>query len=302
LCERFGLKTTYLTDFEMALCPVFRELGREVLRRGAGEVGTHLHAWNTPPIEPLTEDDSACGPYASEYHEALARQKLAYLTHLLEDTFEVKMTSHRGGRWGFDGNTARALTELGYVADSSVTPGWSWELSVGKPGGAGGPDYTTCPEAPYFVDYQDVRRPGDSPLLEIPVTILRTSPGWVDALRGRLGPRHVLRRTLNRVFPPVTWFRPDGHNRDRMLKLLDRALAAGRAYVQFMLHSSELMPGASPTFPDGAAIENLYRDMEAVFTRAAPAFRPLSLTEFAREAAATALRKNTPGIEIPHAR
>ena len=36
----------------------------------------------------------------------------------------------------------------------------------------------------------------------------------------------------------------------------------------FMLHSSELMPGGSPTFRDEGAIEHLYRELNAIFARA----------------------------------
>src|SRR4051812_8506605 len=39
LCERFGFKPTYLTNYEMARCPAFQEFARDVLRRSAGEVG-----------------------------------------------------------------------------------------------------------------------------------------------------------------------------------------------------------------------------------------------------------------------
>ena len=31
LCEEFGFKPTYLTDYEMALCPVFQKIAKDVL-------------------------------------------------------------------------------------------------------------------------------------------------------------------------------------------------------------------------------------------------------------------------------
>ena len=34
LCEKYGLKPTYLTNWEMANCPVFREFGQDIIRRG----------------------------------------------------------------------------------------------------------------------------------------------------------------------------------------------------------------------------------------------------------------------------
>jgi hypothetical protein len=44
LCEQFNHKPTYLTNWEMANCPIFRDFGRDVLARNAGEIGMHLHA------------------------------------------------------------------------------------------------------------------------------------------------------------------------------------------------------------------------------------------------------------------
>ncbi len=53
-----------------------------------------------------------------------------------------------------------------------------------------------------------------------------------------------------------------------MKKLLRKAVADGADYVEFMLHSSELMPGGSPTFPESRHIETLYEDLEALFSAA----------------------------------
>ena len=36
-------------------------------------------------------------------------------------------------------------------------------------------------------------------------------------------------------------------------------------YLMFMLHSSEFMPGGSPSFIDNESIENLYRNLEVLF-------------------------------------
>ena len=59
----------------------------------------HLHAWNSPPTEPLTADDWRHKPYLIEYSDAMMREKVDYMTRLLEDTFQTKMVSHRAGRW-----------------------------------------------------------------------------------------------------------------------------------------------------------------------------------------------------------
>jgi hypothetical protein len=283
LCERFGLKPTYLTDYEMALCPVFAKFAADACRRNAAEIGAHLHPWNTPPLRPLTEDDDRYMPYATEYPPGLIAEKLAVLTDLLVSRFSAGMTSHRAGRWGFDGRYARVLAEAGYLVDCSVTPGISWKLSPGRPGGAGGPDYTSAPRDAYFLDFDDIRRPGSSTLLEAPVTIMAAAPKLVERLRQSLPQRAYLRRALSRIYPPLVWLRPNGKNLRQMLAALAMAVQEERSHVEFMLHSSELMPGGSPYFPDAESIEALYRDLDVLFAAAARACRPCTLTGFARQ-------------------
>ena len=39
LCERFGQRPTWLVNYDMALCPDFQALGRNMLGRDAGEIG-----------------------------------------------------------------------------------------------------------------------------------------------------------------------------------------------------------------------------------------------------------------------
>src|SRR5438552_1378607 len=137
LCERYELKPTYLTNYEMAQSPNFQEFARDVLRRRTGEIGMHLHAWNSPPLQPLTDDDYRYQPYLIEYPESVIREKVDFLTKLLEDTFGVKMSSHRAGRRGMNEAYARILVEQGYRVDCSVSPHVSWRRIKGNPRGAG---------------------------------------------------------------------------------------------------------------------------------------------------------------------
>jgi hypothetical protein len=107
LCEKYGFKPVYLTNYEMAIDPFYIEFAKDVIARGTAEIGMHLHAWNSPPTDPLTDDDWRHKPYLIEYSDAAMREKVAYMTHLLEDTFQTKMVSHRAGRWAFDERYAR---------------------------------------------------------------------------------------------------------------------------------------------------------------------------------------------------
>ncbi len=280
-CERYGLIPTYLTNFEMACCPEFQQFGRKVRRRGTAEIGMHLHAWNSPPLIPLTDDDFGCAPYLIEYPEDLIREKVIYMTGLLRHTFEAPVTSHRAGRFGFNGTYARILEDCGYRADCSVTPGISWAAHPGGTGG--GPDFSTAPRAPYFPDYDDVCRPGAAGLLEVPMSIRLSEPSWIDPLRRRLRPRSLVRRVVDRLSPPFLSLQPNGHNRTGMLRLLDLAEENGETHVELLLHSSELMPGGSPRFRTASAIETLYGDLHAVFGAARDRFRGMALADFAEE-------------------
>jgi len=253
-CERYGLRPTWLTNYEMAESPVFREFGRDVLQRGAGEIGMHLHAWDSPPLTPGPSGQT----YLIEYPENVMRDKIAFMTRLLEDRFGEKMTSHRAGRWAFDSRYARLLVEHGYRVDCSVTPHVSWAEDLGDPDGAGGTDYTSFPAQPYFLDIERIDREGNSSLLEVPLSVVLSG--------GR------------RQFPY-----PNGKNRDAMHAILRQAREEGWPCVLFMLHSSELMPGGSPTFATEDSIERLYEDLDSLFTEAAAHFRGATLREFRDE-------------------
>lgn len=284
LCEAYGLLPTYLVNHEMACCPDFREFGRDILQRGTGEIGMHLHAWNSPPLLPLTDDDLRHQPYLMEYPEPVMRDKIAALTDLLEETFETPMRSHRAGRWGLDATYARLLSERGYRVDCSVTPGVSWSRMPGLPGGRGGSDYTSAPAHPYYVHPDDVCRPGPGALLEVPMTTRPHPPSFAGRLvRGgtEMLPNRLARRVAERLFPQTRWLRPDGRNSAGMLRLLQDCIDDGAEHVEFMLHSSEFMPGGSPRFPTAAHIERLYRHLAALFEAASTMCTGMTLTAFA---------------------
>ncbi len=280
LCEAYRLRPTYLVSYEMARARAFEEFGRDIVRRQTGEIGMHLHAWNTPPLVSLTADDFAFQPYLTEYRRQTMKEKIAVLTDVLEDGFGVQMVSHRAGRWGFNEAYARLLVERGYRVDCSVTPYGSWKHHPGDPKGSGGPDYSGFPCEAYFVDLDDIRRPGASSLLEVPVSIVPAPGPSLGSLRRRLGNRSLARRALDRYVPSVYWLRPNGRNRAQMLSIVRQAVAEKKAHVEFMLHSSELMPGGSPTFLTQADVQGLYRDLEPLFSLAAQTCEAATLQEY----------------------
>jgi hypothetical protein len=281
LCEKYGLKPTWLTNHEMAECPTFVEFARDVAARGAGEIGMHLHAWNSPPLVPLTGDDMHHQPYLIEYPEAAMRDKIRFMTDMLEERFGQKMLSHRAGRWGFNAVYARLLVEHGYTVDCSVTPHISWAEYPGDPNGAGGPDFRSFPELPYFIDLNQIDRPSDSPLLEVPLSVIETFWAPIVACQP-VKPPKLLQRISRRFMPIILEMVPRDTRRNGryMQKILRHALVHRRPCVTLAIHSSELMPGGSPFFPTSASIERLYDRLEILFSAASESFLGMTLSEF----------------------
>ncbi len=281
LCERFHFKPVYLVNYEMAMSDVFVEFGRDVVSRGAGEIGMHLHAWNSPPLEPLTRDDFFHQPFLIEYPDRIMSEKIHTMTHLLEHKFDRKMISHRAGRWAFDGRYAAILIDEGYLVDCSVTPGVDWSATPGDPEGNGGTDYTSFPDSPYLLSPVDISVASAGPMLEVPMTVFASklfqhSP-WVYRVPG-------LARAARRISPQRRWLCPvallEKHNHDAMLQLARRARDEPPTHMEFMLHSSDLMPGGSPSFKNASDIDGLYDRLETLFDKLSMWCRGMTLAEF----------------------
>lgn len=277
LCERYGYRPVYLVNYEMATCPEFVEFGCDVVRRDAGEIGMHLHAWNSPPLIPLTDDDSRHQPYLFEYPDDVMKEKITVMTRLLEERFDRRVVSHRGGRFGFDGRYAAMLLEAGYLVDCSVTPGVDWSTTPGAPDRAGGPDYRAFPDRPYFLTPGDIAAPARHGLLEVPVTIgtsgiYRAAP-WAYRLP-LAGP------IVNRISPMRSWACPGENGLAGMLRAARAARARGAVCVEFLVHSSELMPDGSPRFRASADVERLYASLAVLFEDLAAWCRGTTLAEF----------------------
>jgi hypothetical protein len=229
---------------------------------------------------PLTNDDFVSHSYLIQFPTQIMRDKIAVLTDRLEEVFGAKMVSHRAGKWAFNEVYARLLEERGYRVDCSVTPHVSWSRN-------GGSDYTDFPETAYVLDRNDISRAASDEasggLLELPMTILPAGPLGKRLHRMIKRAPGVARLALNRVAPEAHWLRPNGHNLGSMLGVLRAATRQKRDYVEFMLHSSEFMPGGSPIFETKRAVEVLYDHLERLFSVAALDFQGATLQEYQRD-------------------
>jgi len=241
-----GARPTYLVSY--AVCADDQSARILADLRGEGcEIGAHLHPWDTPPLTPA-DADGGPKPFPTELEENVLRDKLANLTRALEERIGQRPVSHRAGRWALDGRGLRALEDLGYRVDTSVTPLVSWERHRGRAAGSRGPCYKRAPAAPYRPDRDDVCRPGSSPVLEVPVSIAfaRRLPVGVREWYRRAPDSHPLVRAVRKsglVRP--TWFRPTRTSAARMIAAGERLLAEGAPVLNMAFHSSEALPGGS---------------------------------------------------------
>jgi len=127
-----------------------------------------------------------------------------------------------------------------------------WRSNPGAPGGRGGSDYTGFPAQPYVVDTADISRPAGGGLLEVPMTV-HTSELFRKADWAYRTP--LLSKVVKRTSPRLRccarlrcWNPPTS---TRWLQVYRAELAEEPAHLEFMMHSSELMPGGQSRLSHG---------------------------------------------------
>ncbi|MBD5549023.1 MAG: deacetylase [Lachnospiraceae bacterium] len=266
LCEQYGFIPVYLTNYEMSKAQPFTELAQCALKKGRAEIGMHMHAWNSPPIENLPYNHKGGHAYIGEYSRRLQWEKMKYLTKHLEDIFQEPITSHRSGRWWFDEFILKCLKRLGYLVDCTMTPYESWKSSIGNR--EYGIDYSKdIYRGEYMLSNRNIHASGNSGVYEVPPTILRHYKYDFP----------ILHRTTE-------WFRPNGNNLEEMLWIKEKVRKNKKVdYLQFMLHSSELTAGTNPTFKYKNSIEKLYSDLKILFDEVSKDFEGIGITRYIKE-------------------
>lgn len=249
LSEKYGFKPTYLTTYAMAKEPFFVEYMKKCLDKNTCEIGMHLHAWNNPPYVELNKVNNQ-RDYLIEYSEEDMESKIFELTNLLEQTFGIDVKSHRSGRWVTNDIYFKLLKKYGYIVDCSVTPHMNWSSIVGSTG-LGGNDYSNSPTSPDFIL---------NGMYEVPMSIVQLRHFYIDGIHSIRNLLHEFKFCLRKR---NIWFRPNNHYSYQQMKSVIKNNK--NDYIEFMIHSSELMPGGSPSFKDEQSIERLYMVFEKTF-------------------------------------
>lgn len=234
--ERYAVKPTYMVDYPVACQENGAAPLRELLASGQCDIGAQLHAWVTPPFE---EDLTVPNSYSGNLPLAMEYRKIRYLTEAIETTFGVAPRIFRSGRYGAGVRTGDILKHLGYLADSSVMPGWSFRDQ-------GGPDFIGMTTNPYWIDAAHT-------LLEIPGT--SGSVGrWAEmssALQ-RLHFSHLSERlywpALSSRFGLMERIRltPEGITIPEAKRLVRHMRNHGQSVFVLTYHTPSLQAGGSP--------------------------------------------------------
>lgn len=105
----------------------------------------------------------------------------------------------------------------------------------------------------------------------MPVTIRRTHTVFGDSFRTKF---------KNAIMGSTVWLRPRKNNLQQMKWLVDYVVESQTDYIMFMLHSSEMMPGGSPTFQTKEDIEKLYADIAVLFKHMSKEYEGSTLKEY----------------------
>ena len=265
LANSYGFKPVWLSNYEMLCDSRFIDFAKRVEKEKIGEIGMHLHAWNTPPFYSLPLESSGA-PYLIEYPGKIMEDKIRIVTDIITETIGITPISHRAGRWAMNDAYVNALEKYGYKIDCSATPHIDWSKTKGQTMNSAGTDYTTFSETPFYWGN----------ILEVPMTIKKSNHLFLNTN----SIKHLASSCYSLLRGQYIWLRPNGHNLSQMKWLVRKAVESDDDYLMFMLHSSELMPGGSPTFKTNQAVENLYDDLVAIFDMISKSFAGITLREY----------------------
>lgn len=246
LCEKYGFKPVYLTNYEMAKDNKWVGYAKAKSQQGLCEIGMHIHAWNSPPEYVLTNTYGG-NSYITEYPTEVIYQKVEFISEFLKQQFELPIKVARSGRWATNDVYFESLHRSGFIGDCSITP----ELNLSMIPGCSqnlGSDYRKEKKSVHFLN---------SGIVEVPMTTRKIHHIADGSLKHKAS-------TL--IKGDSMWLRPHRKSLNELLYLSDYVQKEGEDYLEFMIHSSELMPNGSPYFKSEGEIEYLYMIMQKYFS------------------------------------
>ena len=265
LFNKYDIRPTYLITYPVASEDLGIETLRSLLKQKNCEIGTHFHPWTTPPIHE-SEIQSAIFPFKLEKN--LHRAKLINLTNSIKKSFNIEPKSYRAGRFGFDKIGLKLIEELGYNVDTSVTPLTNW-----------GSDFRGATSTPYFLDYEDLTKQGQSNILEVPVSIDIDLHKYFKSMYAMSSEK--VKGALKYFGVKRNWLRPSLSSTNEMIKLSGYLIKNNVKILNMMFHSSELTTTGSPFNKTEIGVRNYFNKLEEYFKFIKKGeINPLTLSEF----------------------
>lgn len=255
ISSEFGLPLTLLPTYQVVRNPACRDILARWQGEYHAEIGAHLHPWNTPPFQNL--------PFAEPVRSdrlpiSLLRAKFDTLLGVLNDHMGIRPRVFRMGRFDLGAQVLALLPEYGFRVDSSVVP-----LRCA----AGGPDQFLAPNDPFLLHTS--AHQGFDRLMEVPLTQVSLFPSasrtfYRIACTLPQSKRDFLffaYRALAVVGIHPAWFPLAS-----MKWATRRHRLAGGNVLTMFLHSSELQPGATPSFRSKADVDGLIAKIRTYLT------------------------------------
>ena len=249
LLNKYEIQPTYLITYPVATETLSKDILTSLYENGDCEIGTHFHPWTTPPIN-IQEIKNATFPFQLEYNSHLI--KLQNLTDAIRKSFRVKPKSYRAGRFGLDLNGLKIIESLGYEIDTSVTPLTNW-----------GSDFRNASVQPYYLDYNDLSKNGNSKILEVPVSIDVNIPNSLRKIYALSSEK--FKAVLKPIGLKRLWLRPSLSSSTEMIKLSNLLISNNVPVLNMMFHSNELTTFSSPFNKTQQQLDNYFNKLEEYF-------------------------------------
>jgi hypothetical protein len=243
--QEFGFPLTLLATYPVAQDPAAREVLAAWQQERGAEIGVHLHPWNTPPFTDLPGSEPIA---TAKLPLNLVGAKLTSLVDCLTEKFPEPPRSFRMGRFDWSPGLLKLLPGCGLRVDTSMVP-----LTFK---GDGTRNFLAPPD-PFWLE---APVSPDSGLLEAPVTMVPVWQGSAKAVHRLAGllPGNVGKAILSRYrFVGAAGIHPAWFPQFSMRLAASLHKRRGGRVLTLFLHSSELLPGGSPDFPDAAAVSRL---------------------------------------------
>ena len=231
--EKHGVFPVYVATYNMLRDKKAARFLNRVIENGTGEVGVHLHTWETPPyIEELSEQNS----HQCNLPAHIERLKLESVCSAYGDVMGRPPTIHRAGRFGIDLERLGMIQDFGIKIDLSLSPLFDFRRE-------GGRDYRMAAAWPFWSGEEDG-------ILCLPVSSMRFLRGtdWMTGLYYDMKPYIPLKRSIERLairYSSPVRLTPEGNNLERMQMMTDRLLKSGETIIVATLHSSSLYEGGN---------------------------------------------------------